>query len=331
MRRTSKKVARIVFVAVAGIVTLTGAAAPAKLEEGLSTGVTRRGQLNRVDKAYTTDQVYYWIRVEGSKEGQRSVTHCVVTDPRGVPIVDSKDAFEGDGEDDYLFCGVDGDDEELAAGSYKFEISLNGEKVGERIVPISEKSFFAGLSSRKKYRYALGVLGLIVLVGGWMMKKVREKKGGETPEPPQGVRGVVIGSNVPAAAMSAAAAPAAQKAPAAPPPPTSEDLAKNFKAKVAADADFRIARAEDVLPIAKAARAAGDSKTAIAAVRGFDKTFPGHALIPDVFVFSAKLLAEDLRNPAMARKILEHVVAKYPGHHLAQEARNYLKGMPQTA
>ena len=66
-------------------------------------------------------------------------------------------------------------------------------------------------------------------------------------------------------------------------------------------------------------------------MRGFDKTFPGHSLIPDVFVFSAKLLAEDFKNHDMARKILEHVVAKYPGHHLAQEARNYLKGMPSPA
>ncbi len=86
-----------------------------------------------------------------------------------------------------------------------------------------------------------------------------------------------------------------------------------------------------MLPVAKAARAAGDSKTAVAAVRGFDKAFPAHALIPDVFVFSAKVLAEDFKNNDMARKILEHVIAKYPGHYLAQEAKTYLKGMPQPA
>jgi len=80
-----------------------------------------------------------------------------------------------------------------------------------------------------------------------------------------------------------------------------------------------------VLPIAKAARAAGDTNTAIAAVRGFDKAFPANALIPDVFVFTAKLMAEDLKNTEMARKIAEHVIAKYPGHYLAQEAKRILQ------
>lgn len=30
----------------------------------------------------------------------------------------------------------------------------------------------------------------------------------------------------------------------------------------------------------------------------------------------------------MARKILTHVVEKYPGHYIAQEAKRYLQGMP---
>ncbi len=94
------------------------------------------------------------------------------------------------------------------------------------------------------------------------------------------------------------------------------------------DKAARIANPDDVLPVAKAARAAGDPNTAVAAVRGFDKAFPGNTLIPDVFVFSAKLMAEDLKNTDMARKILEHVVAKYPGHYLAQDAKKYLTSLP---
>jgi hypothetical protein len=301
------------------------AAATTILEEGVSTGVTRRGNLNKVSKAFTTDQIYYWIRYEGT-DGKKSTMHCVVTDPNGIPIDDSKDVFEEEaGGDNWTMCGVDGDEMDLAAGTYKFQISLNGERIGERMVPVEARSFFGQLSARKKYKYALGVLGLIILVGGWVLKKVRAKKADdEAAAPAGGTRGVKIGANV---ASVGAAAPAA--APKAPPPPSPADLAVDFKARLAKDPASKLARAEEVLPIAKAARAAGDSKTAIAAVRGFDKTFPGHALIPDVFVFSAKLLAEDFKNPDMARKILEHVVAKYPGHHLAQEARNYLKGMPQ--
>jgi len=104
-----------------------------------------------------------------------------------------------------------------------------------------------------------------------------------------------------------------------------------FKACVAANPAFRPAQPEDVLPLAKAARAAKDAQAAVAAVRGFDKAHPGHALIPEVYVFSAKLMAEDLNNVDMARKILQHVTTKYPGHYLAQEAKRYLESLPQGA
>ena len=318
--------ALLVFVAALSA-AIDVSAAVTILEEGVSTGVTRRGNLNKVTKAFTTDQVYYWIRYEGT-DGKKSTMRCVVTDPRGVPIDDSKDVFEEEaGGDNWTLCGVDGDEMDLEAGTYKFEITLNGEKIGERTVPVEARSFFGQLTARKKYKYALGVLALIIIVGGWVMKRVRGKKADDAAAASAGgARGVKIGANL-AAGEAAAAAPV----PKTPPPPTPADLAVNFKAKLAADPNFKLAKAEEVLPIAKAARAAGDPRTAIAAVRGFDKTFPGHALIPDVFLFSAKLLSEDFKNHDMARKILEHVIAKYPGHYLAQEARNYLKGMPQPA
>jgi hypothetical protein len=318
--------ALLVFLA-ALLAAIDVSAATTVLEEGVSTGVTRRGNLNKVSKAFTTDQVYYWIRYEGT-DGKKSTMQCVVTDPRGVPIDDSKDVFEEEaGGDNWTLCGVDGDEMDLQAGTYKFEITLNGEKIGERTVPVEARSFFGQLTARKKYKYALGVLALIIIVGGWLMKRMRGKKSGDALAASVGsTRGVKIGANVADVGTAATATP-----PKTPPPPTPADLAANFKAKLAADPNFKVAKAEEVLPIAKAARAAGDSKTAIAAVRGFDKAFPGHALIPDVFLFSAKLLAEDFKNADMARKILEHVIAKYPGHHLAQEARTYLKGMPAPA
>ncbi len=100
-----------------------------------------------------------------------------------------------------------------------------------------------------------------------------------------------------------------------------------FKECLAADPTFRLGLPEEVLPVAKAARAAGDPNAAIAALRGFDKAYPGHELVPDVYVFSAKLMAEELKNPEMARKILQHVVTKYPGHYLAQDAKKYLQSL----
>lgn len=101
-----------------------------------------------------------------------------------------------------------------------------------------------------------------------------------------------------------------------------------FRQCLAADAGFRVASAEHVLPIARAARKAGEPQAAVAALRGFDKAHPGHPMIPDVYVFSAKLMAEELRNADMAKKILEHVILKYPGHYLAQDAKRYLQAMP---
>jgi tetratricopeptide (TPR) repeat protein len=106
---------------------------------------------------------------------------------------------------------------------------------------------------------------------------------------------------------------------------------EGFKRCLAANPSFRLAQPEEVLPLAKVARAANDPNAAVAAVRGFDKANPGHALIPDVYLFSAKLMAEDLKNIDMARKILQHILAKYPGHYLAQEAKRYLQSLPQNA
>jgi hypothetical protein len=321
-----KEIAGLVFCIAATIVSFASLAAE-KLEDGISTGLTRRGNLNRVSTAFSDDAIYYWIRIQ-EKASAKSKTRCVVTDPNGVPLIDEIEDFEEEGDEGYLFCGVDGDDKELSAGTHTFTIYLNGEKLGERTLPVEKRPFFGKLSLRKQFKWALGALAGIILGVFWMRKKLFGDKTIDKAFPEKAAASgaapkVVIGSKV---AGATAASPQATPA-----VPTIDDQVKGFKAKLAADPNFRLARAEDVLPIAKAARAGGDSKTAIAAVRGFDKAFPGHALIPDVFVFSAKLLAEDFRNNDMARKILEHVIARYPGHYLAQEARTYLKEMPQGA
>jgi TolA-binding protein len=110
-----------------------------------------------------------------------------------------------------------------------------------------------------------------------------------------------------------------------------EDAVKAFEQCTAIDPAFRLAAAEQVLPLAKAALEAGNVPTAISALRGFDKKYPGHALIPDVYVFSAKLMAEKMGQVETARKILQHIVERFPGHHLAQEARRTLKDLEQRS
>lgn len=111
---------------------------------------------------------------------------------------------------------------------------------------------------------------------------------------------------------------------------TAEALAL-FKRCAAIDPAFKTEQPEEVLPLARAARALKDPHTAVAIVRGFDKANTGHPDIPAVYLFSAQLLAEDLANPDMARKILQHMLTRYPGHSLAGDARAYLQSMPAPA
>ena len=104
-----------------------------------------------------------------------------------------------------------------------------------------------------------------------------------------------------------------------------------FKRCRAVNAEFQPLEAGEALPIAKAARALKDPTTAIGVLRGFDKRNPGHADIPAVYVFSARLLCEDLGDAEMAKRILEHVLKKYPGHSIAAEAGLLLKTLQAPA
>jgi tetratricopeptide (TPR) repeat protein len=104
-----------------------------------------------------------------------------------------------------------------------------------------------------------------------------------------------------------------------------------FKRATEVDPAFRPEQPEEVLPLAKSAREIKDPNAAVAIVRGFDKANPGHPDIPAVYLFSARLLAEDLDNGDMARKILQHLVNKYPAHSVAAEAKTYLQAMPGPA
>lgn len=89
--------------------------------------------------------------------------------------------------------------------------------------------------------------------------------------------------------------------------------------------------AGDVLPLAKAADKAHDTKLAIELVRGFDKRFPGHADIPEVYFFSAQLASERLRKDDLARGLLKTIVSRYPEHALAGEATRYLAVIDRLA
>ena len=140
----------------------------------------------------------------------------------------------------------------------------------------------------------------------------------------------VVGEVAPAAASALPGVPERKVAESPPKPVYDAEAVKRFKERVAGDPQSRPAP-DEVLGLAKAARALGDTHAAVAIVRGFDKANPGHADIPQVYLFSAQLMAEDLRDTDMARKILKHILARYPGHYIAPEAKRYLQSMGSNA
>jgi hypothetical protein len=163
-----------------------------------------------------------------------------------------------------------------------------------------------GIPLYKQFKYMLGVLAIVIVAIFWIRRRASGDKRSldtmlqEQAEPPP----------MDAAGIMAQAARKAPRSVAATPAPV-------------LDANDP----ENVLPRAKAALASGNVEAAVAALRGFDKKYPGHVLIPDVYVFSAKLMAEKLGNSDMAKKLLQHVMDRYPGHYLAQEAKRTLHAM----
>ncbi len=344
------------------------AAAVTKIREGFATMVATDGTSllprNPVTRARAGDDVYYWI--QWKEPIPRSTLRCVIKGPD--TNVDETENFAEAEREGYSVCGVE--TESSGSGTYTFTQYLDGNMVGEQSINVEKEPFFKG-SLRKRWKSMITGLGLIILVGYWIRRKmtgdkrsIKEVFGGEAAAIPAAREALTIGSRIDGSAPAMVMTPPA-------PPKVDEaselcklgqqyqtlmaqvdktkglELGRNylglllkarnepeaikvFKECITADAAFRPGQAEEVLLIAKAARGAGDSKAAVAALRGFDKVYPGHALIPDMYMFSAKLMAEDLGNAEMARKILQHVLVKYPGHYLAQEAKRYLDSMPKT-
>jgi hypothetical protein len=58
-------------------------------------------------------------------------------------------------------------------------------------------------------------------------------------------------------------------------------------------------------------------------IRGFDRKYPGHPKVPDVYVIGARILLQSDRA-AEAQRLLEYVTATYPASAAAAEAKRYL-------
>ena len=340
----------------------SSAAALSPVDDGFTTRVNEGQEgygvpANRLTRVTAGTDFAHFVKYQGLPAGRTSL-RCRLAEPGGKVQVDETEQLDDLQPAGYVFCPYETDEDDAELGSLTATMWINGERMSEQVLEVA-KGGGRRMSVYKQYKYALGGLACLIVAGFWLQKKLAARRGDAGARTP-----VSIGSKVDAASIIAAAN-AARPAPMS---ETAQELQKAgrqyeallaqadkaktleagrryisllvqdreggkafgvFQQCLALDPAFRTGRGEDVLPIAKAARAAGDAKAAVAVVRGFDKAWPAHAAIPEVFMFSAQLLAEELGNADMARKILAHLVAKYPGHHAATEARRYLQAMPQ--
>lgn len=80
-----------------------------------------------------------------------------------------------------------------------------------------------------------------------------------------------------------------------------------------------------VAPLAQAAIRLGKPQLAGQLIKGFDKKHSVHADVPRIYLIGAQLMAEWGGNPDEARRILEHLLKRYPSDSIAAEAGRYLQ------
>ena len=104
-----------------------------------------------------------------------------------------------------------------------------------------------------------------------------------------------------------------------------------YRALVERVPEFAPERPSELLRLARAARQGRDYAYALGLIKGFDKRFPRHPEIPDVYLFAASMLCENLRQDAAALQILKVLLARYPGHAASEEGRKLLTVIERMA
>ena len=79
------------------------------------------------------------------------------------------------------------------------------------------------------------------------------------------------------------------------------------------------------LPLAEMLKAAGDATSAVKLIQGFHQRYPDSAHLPHLYLMAAGLLFERLRQPTLAKSLLDFLQTRYPEHAIQSEVRTYQK------
>lgn len=96
------------------------------------------------------------------------------------------------------------------------------------------------------------------------------------------------------------------------------------------DATFAPADNKAILPLAIAAHRRRHFQKALTLLKGFDRRYPNHPHIPDVYLLGAKLCSEFLRNDKQSIAILQALLTRFPESLCIDEAKAYLAVLQGT-
>ena len=96
-------------------------------------------------------------------------------------------------------------------------------------------------------------------------------------------------------------------------------------------ADWSPRQAESIAPLARAALQKGKPQLAALLIRGFDKKYPAHPDVPQVYFVGAQLMAESANKPDEARRILKYLLQRHGADPVAAEAGRYLQVLDRMA
>ena len=90
--------------------------------------------------------------------------------------------------------------------------------------------------------------------------------------------------------------------------------------------DFALPEATHTLALAQSAWRAGEARTALALLKGFDKRHRGHPTVPDAYELIVRVLVQGLGREETARPILKALQQRWPDSPQTREAEWLLRG-----